>query len=168
MSDPKPKDPQHDLDFFAGLQPSEPGGPVRAGTTVLPIDNAVVEQMLADNKIDAWPVHDDLEDDKVFTRYSHDLYATFLALQALAVTLREQGAHIHKSLETVFSGSLEILVPPADRPYISGTTTVVMRGRVLVKDEDWEENNDATGIVLLDDDPADVSDSIVINYAVRL
>ena len=68
MSDPKDR-LYDEVAHYTGLTPSEPGGPARAGSTGFP------------DTVDLWPEHNDIEDEKVFTKYMHDVYCAIIAMQ---------------------------------------------------------------------------------------
>ena len=156
-----PNERLHDtVEHYEGLDPSQIGGPPRAGGTTFPVE------------VDKWPEHDDGMDEKVFAKYLHDAYCAMLVIQTLLKLALESGIHNHRSYPVEYGGNNVVGLPESDE-FVPGTVRVALRGRVLAKDEEWEERPDKKSIKLLQvgtppEDPADIGDAITIDYAVQV
>ncbi|OHD15235.1 MAG: hypothetical protein A2Y38_04245 [Spirochaetes bacterium GWB1_59_5] len=167
MSGSIPKDRTHNevVDFDAAHLPPGPEGIPRAGSTAFP------------GAIDSWPDHQDIEDEKVFAKYNHDLYCAVIAIERLLKqSIIETGAvHQHFQFITTYEGNPEIIITdipdtPGGPRFLTGTVFVARRGRVLELVSEWTEGLDLRSIYLqgTHSDLVSIGDTITIGYAMPL
>jgi len=156
-----PKDRTNDLieQFDAAHLPPGPDGIPRAGSSDFPAS------------IDKWPAHQDIEDEKVFTKYMHDLYCAMIAMQRfLKQSVLGAGAfHQHFRFQTTYTGAPDITIEdiPVGEVFLNDSVQVFQRGRLLELGSEWTIRNDQRSIRLggAHPDTGANGDSIIIYYA---
>jgi len=166
---------QDTIQAFAELQPTKPENLARAGETAFP------------GALDKWPVFDDGYNLKAFSKYSHDIFCSIIAIEYTLLALQSGGVlHIRVEYSAGYTTAdpsgqnlaFEQILFPEVPDYVGrriyGSLRVVFRGRELVRTSEWNE------VVVPASDPVDVAgieivpagliengDVFVIHYDIR-
>ena len=161
-----PKDRLHDeISYYAALQPSEPGGPVRAGNSDFPA------------AVDKWPDHGDGLDEKDFTKYMHDAYCAVIALQRTLKALLDAGVGGATVYEFEYLGPnpntanylIDLPIPDLPRT-VPGTSRVVVRGHEILSAQYAEVvvNDHIVQIKIIPAGLLEAADAVRIHYTMAV